>query len=476
MSKNKFDNFAYLQSALKTSSVKVPFHTYIRDSNGSYSFDVGSDVLMQIFWRCYIEPYGKEFIVSQLGKVNNKNTKQLVECCLENLQGFIDSEIEDFYRFIDNVACVDFNFPEFLNEIPVLHIHNIHHFIKKYNSTPHINKWSILLAYWVYRMNYYDEGADNDNEYILTMQNALRNLNNRICKDNLVPNPNEFIKAGLVTANKILKSEGLMTFDLKVKPDINPPLSGIFFLSPKFIRFMDGFVWLYHPKFPGGGEGHLPMKYDLKESRKVYSNISDYLLRKLPPIQVESKNGRIKKVISPVQLNECIELIEHKSAKPSLTKDKAKPTVHRRDVGKSEAEKIIRDFKSRYLDYLCASQLEDYKVVCCIEQRTTESGAAETEYSFIFTIQKNKRKTLLVFENVNPSRSTYVIEVNTSQYEDCIDNVFAYFASDILNKRQKMANGELRINHPGIRNMNRMFHKNYLNWCASLRNLKYSYL
>jgi hypothetical protein len=115
-------------------------------------------------------------------------------------------------------------------------------------------------------------------------------------------------------------------------------------------------------------------------------------------------------------------------------------------------------------------------VVCCIEQRTTESGAAETEYSFIFTIQKNKRKTLLVFENVNPSRSTYVIEVNTSQYEDCIDNVFAYFASDILNKRQKMANGELRINHPGIRNMNRMFHKNYLNWCASLRNLKYSYL
>ncbi|MCM1518242.1 MAG: hypothetical protein NC117_06355 [Pseudoflavonifractor sp.] len=430
-------------------------------------------MLMQLFWSCYIEPYGEDYLNQQIEFINDQTTTELVKCCLDNIPDFINAEVDNFYEFMDNIASVDFNLPEFHKEIPVFGINNVHHFIRDYLATPHIDKWPSLLAFWVYRMNYYDEGNENDNDDILCMQNAIRNLHTRLSKSKLVPDPKSFIKLGEANANRILRSEGLMTFGLVPKADNNPPLSGRFLLSPKYLRFMDGFVWLYHPKFPGGADGHLPLKYELKESRKVFSNINHYLLKKLPPIQVEAHNGCIVKVLTPFSLTECIELIEHKSESPNVSKEKAKPTVQRKDFAKSEARTLIKEFKSRYLNYLCASQLDDFKVVCCIEQRTTESGTSATEYSFIFTLKSTPRKTLLIFENVNNSRSTYAVSVDTSSYEDCVDIVFAYFASDILNKRQKMASGELRINHSGIREMKRIFHKDYLTWCDAIKSLKY---
>lgn len=471
MTTNKFDKFKTLRTAYDKTHVTLPFKVYTKTEHGS-SYDLSADLLMQLFWSSYVEPYGEEYLKQQLEIVKDQTTKDLVLCCLNNISSFIDGELDNFYDFMDNIAQVPFNLTEFHREIPVFGINNIHHFIKNYISTPHIEKWPYLLAYWVYRMNFYDNGTENDNDDILEMQKALRNLHTRLSKNKLITEPSTFIKSGVAKANKILTDEGLMTFGLQIKADSNPPLTGCFYLSPKFIRFMDGFVWLYHPKFPGGADGHLPLKYELKQSRKVFSNISDYLIRKLPPIQVEAKNGCITKVLAPFSLAECIELIEHKSGKPSLSKTIAKPTVQRKDIYKNEARTIIKDFKSRYLDYLCASQLDDFKVVCCIEQRTTESGASATEYSFIFTLKSTPRKTLLIFENVNVSRSTYAVSVNTSSYEDCVDNVFAYFASDILNKRQKMASGEVRINHPGIRDMKRIFHKDYLTWCDSIKSLK----
>lgn len=476
MNNGKFDNFAKLRSAFNKSKATVPFRVYTRLEGGARSFDLYADIIMQLFWSCYVEPYGEDFLKQKVQEIKDQSTKDLALCCLDNISDFIDGEVENFYDFMDNIAGINFNLPEFHREIPVFGINNIHHFIKDYRDTAHIDIWPSLLAYWVYRMNFYDEGAENDNDDILCMQNAVRNLYTRLSKNKLVSDPMSFLKLGLSKANRILSSEGLMTFGLQLKADANPPMSGRFFLAAKYIRFMDGYVWLYHPKYPGGADGHLPLRFDLKESRKVYSNITDYLIKRLPPIQVEAKNGCIVKVLSPLSLTECIDLIEHKSNTPSVSKDKVKPSVQRRDINKNEARTIIKDFKSRYLDYLCATQLDEFKVICCIEQRTTESGASDTEYSFIFTIQTNSRKTLLVFENVNPSRSTYAVEVNTSQYEECVDNVFAYFASDILNKRQKMASGELRINHPGIRNMKRLFHKDYLSWCNGIRNLRYSYL
>lgn len=477
MDSSQFDNFGKLLSAYKKSTVKVPFRVYAPSvTTGAHSIDLFADLLMQFFWMAYYIPYGEEFLKQKAETIQEDAAKNLVQCCLDNIQEFILSENDAFADFLCQIDEPDWSIKDFKLEIPVFGINNLHHFIRDYYSTPHISKWPVLLAYWVYRMNYYDEGVDNENDDILDMQKALRNLHNRLAKKQIVPDPIAFIKAGLPKTNRILKTLGFMTFNQQLKADVNPPLTGRFFLSPKHLRFMDGFVWLYHPKYPSGNGGHLPLRYELKESRKVYCDISDYLLKKLPPIHVEAKNGCISKVLSPFALTECIELIEHKSVRPNLSNEKAKPTFKRRDVSKTEARGIIKNFKSRYLDYLCASQLDDYKVVCCIEQRTTESGAAGTEYSFIFTISSNSRKTLLVFENVNPARSTYLVEVSTSLYEDCIDNVFAYFGSDILNKRQKMANGELRINHPGIKNMKRMFHKSYTTWCDSIRNLRYTYL
>ena len=466
---NKFDNFYSLKSVHQSSKVTVPFKVYSKNHPGAYSIDINAYIFMQFFWITYFKPFGIDFLKQQLN-IADKETKELVECCIYNIPYLIDAEISYFEEFLYNIGEPVFELNDFRSEMAVFGVNNIHHFIREFYNSPLINRWHILLAYFVYRHDFHDT---SDNDSIFELQKALHNLLKRLTNDGIVSNPIFFVKAGLIKANKILRHLDLLTFDSHFKPSPNPPLTGTFFLSPRYLHFMDGYIWLYHPKFPDGTNGHLPFRYNSAQSRRVFSNITQYLFKQLPSIYVESKNGRITKVLSPLSLTECIKLIEQRLSQPDIIQCEAKKSVQRRDISKSETKSIIKNFKSKYLDYLCSLQIEEYKVVCCTEQRTTASGADVTEYSFIFTIKSTPRITIIVFENVNLTRSTYVIKVNTVQYDGCIDKVFAYFASEILNKRQKIAQGNLRINHTGIYGFERLFHRNYLSWCDSIKQLIY---
>ena len=132
MNNEKFDNFTKLRSAFNKSNATVPFRVYTRLEGGARSYDLYADLIMQLFWSCYFEPYGEDFLRQRVESIKDPATKDLALCCLDNISDFIDAEVDNFYDFMDNIAGVDFNLPEFHREIPVFGINNIHHFIKDY--------------------------------------------------------------------------------------------------------------------------------------------------------------------------------------------------------------------------------------------------------------------------------------------------------------------------------------------------------
>ena len=109
-------------------------------------------------------------------------------------------------------------------------------------------------------------------------------------------------------------------------------------------------------------------------------------------------------------------------------------------------------------------QIEKYKVICCIEHRINSSGVIHDEYSFIFTIKESKEKIYLVYENAANSRSTYILPITKNTWEESIDNIYNFFASNEINKRQQMASKLIDLKLPGNYEYKRIFHTDYSSW------------
>lgn len=481
----KFDNFeSYIKFAKNCGAVIMPDNKLgletpdrlknekERESYVWYRYQS----MLHAFCMHYYNPFGYNFLKEQISKLQLSNENQiLLNTLMSDMSDYVEKAVKDFDSYLTDIDEIfeDLELNEDIcrNYVAAITINEVYKFICEQYNSRYIKDWHLILAYFAYDSGVNYEFSIPTFEYVCTQ---LQMLYNKLSKWGGINDLTTFFINGVIKANESLKNydtEFEAIFEISVK-DNRIASSGVFIMSAKYIKFNDGFVWIYHPKHPTGEDGYLPLRYELKESRSVYSNISDYITKKLPPILVEANDGRIVKLIGDIQLKECIELIERYTNKPKIAKNQVKPKVERKDLSKQETQVFIRDLKSRYLDYLCASQLDEYKVVCCIEQRITESGACEKEYSFIFTINSDHRKTILVYENAKALRSTYIIEIDTSRYDGCIDNIFAYFASDILNKRQKMANGELNIAYNGIQEMHRIYHKDYLKWCESIQSYR----
>ena len=153
--------------------------------------------------------------------------------------------------------------------------------------------------------------------------------------------------------------------------------------------------------------------------------------------------------------------------KDSIDKEKVEKKILTKDEAKSMI--LSKDFKSQYLNSLCTQQIENYKVICCIEHRINANGSIHDEYSFIFTIKESKNKLYLAYENANNSRCTYILPVRNGTWEESIDNIYNFFASNEVNKRQQMAYKLVDLKLPGNYEYKRIFHTDYSNWLCKIQ-------
>ena len=248
------------------------------------------------------------------------------------------------------------------------------------------------------------------------------------------------------------------------------PLTGEFYLPWSRVEFYNGFYLLTHPNVPSNiKQFH---RIDDKHSRLAFNDIKRYFLERLPPIRVEAKNGKIVKVINEVCLSECTIIMEHEvnakiEKKVSIDKEKVEKKILTKDEAKSMI--LSKDFKSQYLDNLCTQQIENYKVICCIEHRINANGSIHDEYSFIFTIKESKKNLYLAYENANNSRCTYILPVRNGTWEESIDNIYNFFASNEVNKRQQMAAGKIDLKLAGNYDYKRVYHKDYSSWYYTIQ-------
>lgn len=81
------------------------------------------------------------------------------------------------------------------------------------------------------------------------------------------------------------------------------------------------------------------------------------------------------------------------------------------------------DLKNAYIDYLSGHQ-SDKKVI-----KIYEVIGEHEEDCFIFTQEVDKDHLAIIFENINPSRSSEIFLCENDFYDDCINYIFDYFTN-----------------------------------------------
>lgn len=256
----------------------------------------------------------------------------------------------------------------------------------------------------------------------------------------------------------------------KILYDKGRPLDGEIFLSWNRVEFYNGFYLIYHPSFPTGAHNRGPLKIDDPKCRKIFGDIKGYFLKKLAPLHVEAKNGKIVNLLNKTTLDSCISVLEH-HVLGDLTeriKQPITPQIEKKIITKAEAHVMIKGQKSRYLDFLCSRQLDEYNVVCCIENRVNTNGTT-VEYSFIFTIKETLSLVYLAFENSNDSRCTYIFTIPRHKWQDSVDRIYEFFASNVVNKRQALSQRIADLRLPGNYEYIRILHTDYSKWTQRIR-------
>lgn len=249
------------------------------------------------------------------------------------------------------------------------------------------------------------------------------------------------------------------------------PLDGQFSLSWKYVKFENGFMWLYHPLYPYGDPSRPPLKYEDERLRREYNDLSSLFAKKLSPIEVISKDGKIKTIVSPIDVSSCVEnLITYVAHAPIEKKPQEIKKIAA--LTPKEAKDMIGEHGSEYLNALNDMQLEDYKVYHCQERRVNSNREQVVENGFIYVIGHHGTTLNVVYESLEDGRASIVFSVDDSRLHEAVDAIHAFFVSDVINKRSMIASKGIEFTEPYIRSYNRLVHSGLVDWEYSI--LRYS--
>lgn len=249
-------------------------------------------------------------------------------------------------------------------------------------------------------------------------------------------------------------------------------LNGIFQISWNEVLFRDGFYLLRITNSSESESSLLRVEDD--HSRYAFNEIKCLFEKKLSILQVEIKEGIIIKIHNKPRLDALISIMEYKVSQSLVNKTNSLISIskERKELSSKTAKAYCKQFKSRYIDYLCAKQLDDYNVVCCIEYRINSNHIFAKEHSFIFTIKEVSDLIYLAYENTSDLRCTYLFPIPKGTWKNSIDMLYEFFASNEVNKRQQMASHLVDLCLPGNYAYLRVYHANYMNWVDKIKHCR----
>lgn len=510
---SRFDDFEWLLANKVVKENVLPDENVLVYS-GHSAFSIGFTELyfVELFYDRYVRVFGSAFIQKKIDALDNEVARRWANYAMNRIPAVIKYENDEFANSLEDLLCrLDLPFTYLLEVFkPYMPFFTNKDYFKfaydKVDSPLYRHFWILLILF--YENDYPTDETKHYPQSYRTCEERETCKEREKCKfckrcwyfearngkdydlaKEMLDFQKEMTLSFLSTAPKNKKDvllvkfyeslqqinqSGLFEAKLSLSYDKvlygeGKPLTGCFFLCWDKVNFFDGFYTIKHPDVPLNKARIF--RIEDPNSRKSFNDISSLFMKKLPPLRVQAKNGHIVKVINNANLSQCISIMEHKVAAPNVLRknviDQAK--VEKNEISKVEAKNICKELKSRYLDYLCAKQLDGYKVICCIEHRVNSTVAVSCEYSFIFTIKETQSKIFLAYENTSESRCTYLLSVSRYSWRESIEKIYHFFASNEVNKRQLIASKSVDLQLPGNYEIKRLFHSDYLAWVDKVK-------
>lgn len=114
-------------------------------------------------------------------------------------------------------------------------------------------------------------------------------------------------------------------------------------------------------------------------------------------------------------------------------------------------------YKSEFINFLLKKQSGKYKVIPCVE-RLTHTDNDITEEAFMFSLKENTGRYLIVYENVNPDRSTLLFEVEENDYELTVQSIYDFLQSAEVNKRSNLRGRKIELKEANVKRFRSINH------------------
>lgn len=509
----RFDNFKWLLSHRVVKENKQPDENVLMfNEHGAFVVGIEEIYFVESFYANYVRVFGSSFIQSKLDALEDETAKRWANYAISRIPDVIKYENAEFEERLEELSDkLELPAPHLLEVfkpyMPFITYGDYYKFAIDKVDSP-LYRYFYVLLILMYEDDYPTDDTvlypytyttcpqkDTCKEknkcqpcrrcYYLELRNGkdynfakeLSEFQKEITLDFLSAVPQEIKEKMLVKLYESLQQvnqSGFFAAKLslsydKVLYEGKKSLTGNFFLRWDKVDFFNGFYTVRHPDVPFNSAK--PYKIEDKNSRKAFNDISGIFMKKLPPLYVEAKDGKIIKVMNRANLTSCISNLEHKVGRAEVLHQSgiSHKKFKAKEITKMEAKSLCKELKSRYLDYLCSKQLDSYRVIYCVESRVNSSGAVVCEYSFIFTIGETSNKLVLAYENASNSRCTYIFPILRCSWKASIEKIYDFFASNEINKRQLMASRTIDLRLPGDYDYHRIFHSDYLTWVDNIR-------
>lgn len=193
--------------------------------------------------------------------------------------------------------------------------------------------------------------------------------------------------------------------------------------------------------------------YQCPSSRKSLEFLKPYILkRNLSPIKISVVGNQIVSIENLEQLDTIINILTIQDIIRKAISELSLNSVYEVfNRIKKISNKNIFDFfkikdKSKFLEYLCDIQDNEYKIIPVTEIMLSNDSVTFEEDTFLFTFTRENIE-YIVWESTSLNRATYIFRTNETEYDKNIQFIFEYIIAERNRKRSDLKSSINTINN-----------------------------
>ncbi len=251
------------------------------------------------------------------------------------------------------------------------------------------------------------------------------------------------------------------------------PETGIIDLPWKYIHPCDGFYELYHPNHYNQ-KRYKPYIFKNVGAKEDFKKIDFENIKRLWIFRVNCLNGRIIEIVSFI---DCTNLIQNelgpiKSPNLDLSNPKDRCLYAFNQYANNYNQVKQKCPKgSEYFSHLILKHNYIYDVKFCIEKFSfCSSITTYHENAYLFVIGENDNTVVVVYENENEDRATYIFAVDRDVMDTAIESIVTFFSSCECNKRETLSSYVNILNEHGVTRQGKIEHGKIYTWKREINN------